>query len=1115
MSNSKFKSPFSPDSRKSPQRTLSPDLTLAIIKEVGEVEKEAVFTELREAVNQLSSDLSKFFGHFKTSPSEKWSEVNPFLSNVPASLDLRLIIGLPNASEYERTKLAFLPLVNDVVQVRKLLDSVDSQFWYLEDPDLLFQLCIRATLLLEVQHKYARFFYQQVKDATSRLILLDELKDLEDKLFVVSFPKYLCTLALDHKLNPSLDKQQGLRDGMSEFFDHFDTMNNRYRTVQRELFQSYSSFINFGNEILPSEIEITRDEKEYFRKPFFNKVRRAVQDLMTRVTDDFDTLFTCQVPTVGEQSRAVETYNDKLEEHLQLILNQIDHLGVETLRNSSRSPVMASQDSLNVADESILSYQEIIEKQTAILESSHLRHLLCYQDKTITREELPSSELFLDTLFALEGSSRLSYDQITATENIIQRYLSSNGGSHRDFKSVSKLLDSVSGLKVLWSTTSCTCQKSRMLLENYQKRHNVHQQQRSVLARCSLPKFPSDSSKNPLSYATWRLEWQSLIESVSDKGQRIRLLRESLDGHKFAKGIVKFCKSDSEAFQKLDHEFQQKSSLGIRIAKDVYAIPLAGDSIKQESSNIRRFKDLISQLEFNDISPSQQLGTSAILHLCSSLTEPHEIEYLSRRNQMMHEDKLSDQQQFDDFLKYLDEIVRNNTTVLQARALRSCVTDDKKVDQVVPKQGFKQRDLPQRRNDKSLESQNNKFDAKKGFPKKANLQRGKENGKHCLFCGQKGHNQWGKCDQIMSLLTDQPVLLKKLEEKQLCVGCLHSVNNGGNSHICKDSFKVKEKGSGKEVTKSALCPKYCRSISGNKRLHARICGCAAKEYVDKLKTLQSKMIMIRRPTNSPSSLLSSSSHSGNDSVAEESQANELMMEHFGESALQGQDVTDGAIHPSAVNLGNGTVIMANIEAKSSTLMEDDGGPAHLINGCQIGGCIRMAEKLHLENDQRSREEGCLYDSGSTNTCNAPEIADLATDSRNLPESFNLVTQTGVQRLALIRDQFKTKNNLRFQSIRLGTAPDPIAYTLLSVPLKYQEKYGMDAQYSVMTSGHPIVAGQDMAQNFPTVCEVDQSSGFGVFQSKITGAYLPFTTGVVHNYCEQDPAAPAAQDPLSL
>ena len=166
------------------------------------------------------------------------------------------------------------------------------------------------------------------------MILLDELKDLEDKLFVVSFPKYLCTLALDHKLNPSLDKQQSLRDGMSEFFDHFDTMNNRYRTVQRELFQSYSSFINFGNEILPSEIEITRDEKEYFRKPFFNKVRRAVQDLMTRVTDDFDTLFTCQVPTVGEQSRAVETYKDKLEADLQLILNQIDHLGVETLRNS-------------------------------------------------------------------------------------------------------------------------------------------------------------------------------------------------------------------------------------------------------------------------------------------------------------------------------------------------------------------------------------------------------------------------------------------------------------------------------------------------------------------------------------------------------------------------------------------------------------------------------------------------------------------------------------------------------------------------------------------------------------------------------------------------------------
>ena len=1123
MSNSKFRSPFSPDRRRSPERTLSPDLELAIIKEAAEFQKETVFAELNAAVSQLSANLSKFFSNFKSSPTEKWTDSSAFLSNVPASLDLRQIVGLPPMSDFEKTKSDFLPLLNNVCQVQKILDLVDKQFGHLQDPDLLFHLGIRATLLLEVQHKYSRFFYQQVKDASARLVLLDELKSLEERLFEISFPKYLVTLSLDHKLSHSLDKKAALREGLTVFFEKFDALNSRYRQVQKELVHSYSSFVNFGGEILPSQAEIAQDRKEYFRKPFFDTIRKSVQDLMVRVTDNYDDLFDNPTP-IGAQGRSIDSYNDRLEEHLQEILNKIDQLGVETVRDAQVSPEeLPSMDSLNIADESILSYYDLIQKQFESLESDHIKHLLVFEDKAVPKEDLPAADLFLDTLFALENSSKLSYDQLNATEAVVQRYLSSNGQHHKDFKTVSKLLDSVSNLKVLWSSSWSTCQKSRMLLDSYQKKNNVNQQQRSVLARCSLPSFPTDAARNPLSYGAWRLEWQSLIKSVQDSGQRVRLLRQSLDSHKFARGLIKFSKNIESAFEILDLQFQQKSSLGIRVNKEIYAIPLSGDSLKQECYNIRRFKDLVNQLEFHDINPADQLGTSAITHVCTSLTQPHEDEYLSRRTQLQFENEMPVQEQFDDFIHYLDNLLRNNTTVLQARNLRSSITavdgdknqtgnSQKQSNQSV-NQGYKQRDIVQKKNgSKTFETQNNKFDSKKNFPKKVNLpsQKSKENTKHCLFCGLSGHNQWGRCKEILSRLTDQPALLKKLEEKRLCCSCLHSLDNGSNSHHCKDSFKVKDKSTQKEVTKSALCPKYCRAPVGNVRLHSRICSCAAREYTDGLRALQSKMIAIR--PKAPSSALSSSSPPPSISevvVGEpEQQANGLMRQHFGE-----EPDLDGAVgetHPSTVNLCNGTVILANTEVAAGAMPEDDEG--HLVNGCTIGGCVRMSERVEFVNGDRRRFEGCLFDSGATNTCSSPDIQDLATNSWVLPESFNLVTQNGIQSLELIRDQYRTANNLRFQAIRLPKAPDDLAFVILHVPLRYQIKYGMEPQYSIQTGGHSLVMGNDMASNFPHVCEVDEQTGFGIFQSKITGQFLPFSTGRVHRYCAEE-AEEAAVPPI--
>ena len=418
MSNSKFKNVFSPE-RKSPERLLSPDLEEAIVLEFGKHAKEAVYSELKSAVVLFASNSAKFFAHFKTSPNEKWYESNEFLKHLPASLDLRIIVGLPDVADFEQTKCDFLPLFGNAGQLLKILDHVDSSFSHLQEPDPLVELAIRGTLLLEVNNKYTRFFYQQVKDASERNEMLRELKEIEKKLFEISFPKHLQTLALDNRLNPGLDKQAQLKEGLGEFFNQFDNLNARYRQIQRDLFHSYSSHVNFGNEVLPSEFDLASNSTEYFRKPVFNIVRKAVQDLMTRVTSNFDSLHSYQQSHPSQRIVDPSSYNDRLEDHLQGILNKIDVLGIESLRRSQEVQNLPSMDSLNIADESILSYQELVFKQTSELESAHLRHLICFEDDKIAREDLPSSDLFLDTLFALENIAKLSYDQLSATESVI------------------------------------------------------------------------------------------------------------------------------------------------------------------------------------------------------------------------------------------------------------------------------------------------------------------------------------------------------------------------------------------------------------------------------------------------------------------------------------------------------------------------------------------------------------------------------------------------------------------------------------------------------------------------------------------------------------------------
>ena len=182
MSHSKFVNVFSPERRRSPERTLSPDLEQAIVKDFEEEVKAKKYAELKEAVASFSSKLSQFFAHFKLSSNEKWYESNPYLRNVPPSLDLRIIVGLPKSGDYQATQSDFLSTVNSVAQLQRILGEIDQKYGHLTEPDQLVDLSLRATLLVEIAHKYARFFYEQVRDASNRLVMLEELKSLEEEL---------------------------------------------------------------------------------------------------------------------------------------------------------------------------------------------------------------------------------------------------------------------------------------------------------------------------------------------------------------------------------------------------------------------------------------------------------------------------------------------------------------------------------------------------------------------------------------------------------------------------------------------------------------------------------------------------------------------------------------------------------------------------------------------------------------------------------------------------------------------------------------------------------------------------------------------------------------------
>ena len=1110
MSNSKFKSIFSPGTR-SPERVISPDLRDAIEKEISDKAKDTVYAELKEAVVKLASNSMKFFNNFSVCNQQKWDDSNSFLRNLPPSLDMKLIIGLPAPEHYDAAMNDFLALLNTVSQIIKILDQVDQKHPHLIEGDRLFDLSVRATLLLEIHHKYSRYFYQQIKEAKDRNEKLTRLKEVESELFLIHFPKSLVTLALDNKMNPTVAKQQQLKSQMSAFFEVFDSLNNEYREIQRDIFNSYSNYVHYGPEVLPSESEVFNDRRVYFRKNAFEVVRQSVRDLMTTVRSNYDSL----VRQRGEDGQVV-TNSDKLEDHLQYLLNRVNELGVEALRPTRVQDLTESVENLTVADESLLSYQGLVSRQIDDLQSAHLRHLFCYEDKEVSREDLVATELFLDSLFALENVAKLGYDQSVAAEKAIQHYLSNSGLNH-NYKSVSQLLDQISSLKQLWSVAQGTVEKSKLLLASYQKKSSKDVQNRSVLARCSLPQFPQKAN-DPLLYASWRHEWLSLIESCGDVGQKLRLLRQSLENHAFAKSLVRFSKTLSHAMEKLDGEFQQKSSLGVRICNAVHSIPLAGDSLIQESKNVRRFLELLNQLDFNAIPAPTQLGISSILHVCNSLTPFREAEYISRRTSHGH-DQWPIEDQFVDFVEYCESLVKMNTAIVQARNLRQVLEKP-----AIGKDGStgkpKFRDLPSKKPEqRGLTSQAQTFEKKKSNTsgvggsgrngqKVVPVAKGKEN-RSCAFCSGRDHNQFGKCPEIMSRLLDQSGLLNELSRRGLCPSCLHRKENGvgdgkNKTHVCRDSFKIRDK-SGKELVKSALCDKMCRG-PGNQRLHARICPHAAEVYRDSLKTLQNKMMSMRPKLQSRANCMSvQSSKSTKVAGSCSNNVGATIPGLSGNGTLGALEGGRWAGEPTndakRVNVGN-QIVNAELMLEVHPEEEIDGpSRVHLINGNVIGKCIRLSEPVGLANDARERTVHFLWDSGSSNCVSAPQEADLATQSWVLPEEFSLVTQMGRENIHLIRDQFRTTNGFCFQTVRLPNFEEEDSFEIIEISPHFQQKYGMDPFYSVKVSGHSVVAGQDIIGSFPIIQEID-NTGLGVFKSGISGKFYPFTTGIESQYVEE-------------
>ena len=801
---------------------------------------ELLYVQLRRAVGNLGEGAQKFFNFFKLSETVRMDKLDDMMKLLPPGVDLKVISSLPAPSQYEEASSAFLRMLNDLQIVQNLLKTVDQDYPSLQEEDKLFVVSLKASLLCELIGRYAFFWYNQLKLATQREVLFNDLKSVENEIACFEFPQRLRVMSKDYHLAPNMRKQSHLKQELEQFCDHLDGLSERYRHLQRQLFNKYDVDVHYNRQTLPGFQELAdKHEKgvEFFRMSFIHKVKESVAKLMGNVVDSLEEV----VKQRDQEGRAVY-HCQKTEDKLESLFDNLSQLQLDKLRNVSQLSA-ESMSNLSVPDESLLAFFKLVQDQVERLNSVNLKHLLVFEDDNTCRSELAGSEMFASTLFELESESKLAYSQIAQAEKVIQSYLDSKNES-KDFAAVNKLLVGISELKSLWVNAETNYKKSKMLLDQYCKKSSVSDKtQKNLLQRCTLPLLTSSES---LAFAEWKIEFMSLIDAVQPE-MRLRCLKQALEKHKFALSLVRFQSSFQEAMNQLDKYFSQKDTIGVKLRHEILKLPYASESIYNESKIIRSFLDIHAQILFNQLEPSQVLGPEVITHVAHSLCSSNEYKFISLRVDESHAD-LPVSQQYSLFIQFLEGILDKNNLIIASRKLRERVSGEKPSVDNSTKPG-KFRDLPSKPQGfhKKLEVKNSQFD-KKG--KKPNYsEKNKENTVSCHYCKLTGHNVFsGKCAKLSSKLLDND-LIASVEKAGLCKTCLHPKKNAGsdnNGHICKTSFTYKDR-EGKSISKSIFCPKLCRDSGGsNQKLHKNLCPCSREIYRNKLKMLESKTITFKK-----------------------------------------------------------------------------------------------------------------------------------------------------------------------------------------------------------------------------------------------------------------------------
>ena len=244
---------------------------------------ELLYVQLRRTVGELGDGAQRFFNYFTLSESVRMDRVDSMLKLLPPGVDLKVISQLPPSSSYEDAAAAFLRMLNSLQIVQNMLRTIDNEFADLPEEDKLFNISLKASLLCQLIGQYAFFWYNQLKLAMQRDVLFHDLKSVENEIANLQFPQRLRVMSKDFHLAPNLKKETFLKQELESFCENLDASSEKYRDLQRQLFNKFDVDTQYSKQTLPGFQELETQKEDgirFFRMNFVDKIRKSVDKLV-------------------------------------------------------------------------------------------------------------------------------------------------------------------------------------------------------------------------------------------------------------------------------------------------------------------------------------------------------------------------------------------------------------------------------------------------------------------------------------------------------------------------------------------------------------------------------------------------------------------------------------------------------------------------------------------------------------------------------------------------------------------------------------------------------------------------------------------------------------------